>query len=50
MPEFVLSFIFCSIVSMEVLKESVNYLILSVLILLVRWLSAKVEKNIKSKK
>ncbi len=44
--EFMCSFSLCSIVSYEVLKESVNYLILSVLILVIRWLAAKVEKKI----
>lgn len=48
--EFVMSFSVCTVVSVEVLKESINYLVLSILILLIRWLSAKVEKKIEQLK
>jgi hypothetical protein len=44
--EFIISFFTCAVVSVEVLKESVNYLILSVLILIVRVLSGYVGRKI----
>ena len=46
LPEFICSFVICNVVSVELLKESVNYLILCCLILLIRWISAKIEKRI----
>ena len=49
-PEFFASFSVCTVISAKVLEESVNYLILSVLILVIRWLSAKVEKKINNLK
>ena len=48
--EFFTSFFTCAIVSAEILRESINYLILSVLILVIRWISAKVEKLIVKQK
>ena len=44
--EYLCSFSLCAIFSVEILKESVNYLILSILIFVVRWLASKVEKKI----
>jgi len=48
--QYILSFVTCEIVSTEILRESVDYLILSLLILVVRWLAGKVEKKIESLK
>jgi len=45
-PEFITSFFLSVTVSYKVLEESVNYLILSILILVIRLLSAKIEKQI----
>lgn len=48
--EFVTSFSLCAIVQGEVFKESVQYVSLSLLVLAVRWIAAKVGKEIEKVK
>ena len=48
--QYVFSFVTCEIVSEEILRESVDYLVMALLILGVRWSAGKVEKLIESLK